>query len=141
MIDDFAAGPKGMSIRGLKPEFETVYSTINSGQEGLRPPKLPQDFGYPRQEVTSEMVADAIHAYLTNPNYFKTVALRAAAAIRALWLHPQLSKLIQSLQSLASRLERSVLPRSEEKSTINPKRNKITRGRSSECVLHDCTNT
>jgi hypothetical protein len=119
MIDDLAAGPKGMSIRGLEPELENVYSTINSGQEGLRPPKLPQDFGYPRKEVTYELVADAIHAYLTNPNYFKTVAPRAAAAIRALVnSHPQLSKLIQfnSLGGLAVLGAENVGGAPEEKS-------------------------
>jgi hypothetical protein len=96
-----------------------VYSTINSGQEGLRPPKLPQDFGYPRKEVTYELVADAIHAYLTNPNYFKTVAPRAAAAIRALVnSHPQLSKLIQfnSLGGLAVLGAENVGGAPEEKS-------------------------
>jgi hypothetical protein len=104
MADDLGAGPGGMSIRGLERELEDVYSTVNTGKEGLQPPKRPQDFGYPDSDAPSEIVADAIRAYLTNPNYFKTVAPNAAAAIRALVnSHPQLSKWIQfnSLGGLA----------------------------------------
>ena len=96
MADDLGAGPGGMSIRGLEWELEDVYSTVNTGKEGLQPPRSPQDFGYPDSDAPSEIVADAIRAYLTNPNYFKTVAPNAAARIRALVnSHPQLSKWIQ----------------------------------------------
>jgi hypothetical protein len=96
MVDDLGAGPSGMSIQGLEPELESVYSTLNTGKEGVRPPKLPRDFGYPKREAPSELVAEAVRAYLTNPNYFKTVAPDAAAAIRALVnSHPELSRLIQ----------------------------------------------
>ena len=104
MIEDLAAGPTGMSMRGLEPELEGVYSTVNTGREGLQPPKLPRDFGYPDSDVRSEIVADSIRAYLTNPNYFKTIAPNAAARIRELVnSHPQLSKWIQfnSLGGLA----------------------------------------
>jgi hypothetical protein len=80
-----------MSIRGLEPELEGVYSTVNTGNEGLRPAKLPQDFGYPDSDAPAELVADAIRAYMINPNFFKEVAPNAAAAIRAMVnSHPQL---------------------------------------------------
>jgi hypothetical protein len=90
MADDLGAGPGGMSIRGLERELEDVYSTVNTGKEGLQPPKRPQDFGYPDSDARSEIVADAIRAYLTNPNYFKTVAPNAAAA-SGRWSIPILS--------------------------------------------------
>jgi len=96
MIEELAAGPRGMPIRGLEPEFERVYSTLNSGQEGRQPPLLPKDRGYRKSDAPSELVAEAVRAYLTDPNYFKTVAPNAAAAIRSLVnSHPELSKLIQ----------------------------------------------
>jgi hypothetical protein len=96
MIEDLAVGPKRMPIRGLKPELEPVYSTLNSGVEGRQPLLLPKDNGYSKRESPFELVAEAIRAYLTDPNYFKTVAPHAAAAIRAMVnSHPQLSKWIQ----------------------------------------------
>jgi hypothetical protein len=96
MIEELAAGPRGMPIRGLEPELERVYSTLNSGQEGRQPPLLPKDRGYRKSDAPSELVAEAVRAYLTDPNYFKTVAPNAAAAIRSLVnSHPELSKLIQ----------------------------------------------
>ena len=66
---------------------------------------LPKDKGYSKPRVPFELVAEAIRAYLTNPNYFKTVAPNAAAAIRAMVnSHPELSKWIQfnSLGAIAA---------------------------------------
>src|SRR5262249_1683772 len=80
----------------LEPELRSVYSTLNSGEEGRRPLMLPQHRGYPRSEAPAELVAEAVRAYLTDPNYLKTVAPNTAAAIRSLVnSHPELSKLIQ----------------------------------------------
>jgi hypothetical protein len=46
--------------------------------------------------VPKELMGEAIRAYLTDPNYIKTVAPRTAAAIRAaVNAHPELSKIIQ----------------------------------------------
>jgi hypothetical protein len=96
MAEDLAAGPSGMSIEGLEDELKDVYSTRRTGIEGLRPPKVPQDFGYSESEAPSELVADGFGVYLTNPNYFKDVAPKSAAAFRAFFnSHPWLSKWIQ----------------------------------------------
>ena len=43
------------------PEFRRIYSDLNNG-------KQPEDFGYKSQNVNSELIAEAIRAYLTNPN-------------------------------------------------------------------------
>ena len=96
MIEEMSAGKNGMSVKGLERELENVYSTLNTGTEHANPRTLPRDHGYSQDEAPYEYVAEAMRAYLANPNYFKTVAPRAAAAIRALVnSHPQLSKLIQ----------------------------------------------
>jgi hypothetical protein len=56
----------------------------------------PQHQGYAGEKMDRELMAEAIRAYMTDPNYFKTVAPNAAAAIRAaVNSHPQLSRLIQ----------------------------------------------
>ena len=56
----------------------------------------PQRHGYDSEEVPREYMAEAIRAYMTDPNYFKTVAPKTAAAIRAkVNAHPTLSKIIQ----------------------------------------------
>jgi hypothetical protein len=105
MAEDIAVGPRRMPIRGLKQELEPVYSTLNSGEEGRQPLLLPEDMKYSRSESPFELVAEAFRAYLTNPNYLKSVAPNVAAAIRAMVnSHPELSKWIQfnSLGGLAA---------------------------------------
>ena len=96
LVDDSVAGTKGMPIKGLTRELKEVYSTLNTGSERTRPRELPQHQGYSRDEAPFELIAEALRAYLTNPNYLKTVAPSTAAQIRT-WVnsHPQLSKLIQ----------------------------------------------
>ena len=83
-------------LRRLEPELKRVYSALNEGKEGLRPLKVPQDYGYPKSEAPYELVAEFLRAYLTNPNYVKTVAPTAAAWARAMAnSNPQLSRLLQ----------------------------------------------
>ena len=51
---------------------------------------------YPLQDVNRELWAQAIRAYMIDPNYMKTVAPNAAAVIRgAVNAYPELSKIIQ----------------------------------------------
>ncbi len=96
LVHDLAAGMRLAPLRKLKPKLEGIYSTLNEGKEGLQPPKLPQDYGYPKSEAPYEIVAEFLRAYLTDPNYVKTVAPDAAAVARAMVnSHPQLSRLLQ----------------------------------------------
>src|SRR5205807_3935665 len=84
------------SFHALEPQAEGIYSTINVGREGIQPPRLPQDFGYPDSEAPYELVAEVFRSYLTNPNFLKTVAPDLAAWVRSLVnSHPQLSRFIQ----------------------------------------------
>jgi hypothetical protein len=77
----------------LEPKLEGIYSTLKEGKEGLQPPKLPQDYGYPKSDAPYEIVAEFLRAYLTDPNYVKTVAPDAAAVARAMVnSHPELSR-------------------------------------------------
>ncbi|MDM8346438.1 hypothetical protein P8H26_13650 [Pseudochrobactrum sp. sp1633] len=56
----------------------------------------PQDVGYEDFEAPYELSAEAIRAYMSNPNYFKTVAPKTAASIREyVNTHPKLKNIIQ----------------------------------------------
>jgi hypothetical protein len=83
---------------GLSSELGRLYSELNTRgwvskwQKGSK----PQDFKYVGDDVKRELMAEAIHAYRTNPNYLKTVAPKTAAAIRAaVNPNPLLNKYIQ----------------------------------------------
>jgi hypothetical protein len=81
---------------GLNTELRQVYNTLNTGQERTRHLTGPQHLGYRGDDVSRELIAEAIRAYMADPNYLKTVAPKTAAAIRdAVNSHPILSKIIQ----------------------------------------------
>lgn len=89
---------------GLHSELSRLYSELNTRgwvskwQKGAK----PQDFNYVGDDVKRELMAEAIHAYRTNPNYIKTIAPKTAAAIRAaVNPNPLLNKTIQ-FNSLAA---------------------------------------
>jgi hypothetical protein len=93
MIDEIAGR---ISTAGLSRELAQVYNTLNTGQERTRHLTGPQHLGYQGASVPREYMAEAIRAYMTDPNYLKTVAPKTAAAIReAVNAHPTLSKTIQ----------------------------------------------
>ena len=90
--------------KGLSDELKGVYNSLNNpnrARGGLDAaptarPMTPQRRGYDSENVPREYMAEAIRAYMTDPNYFKTVAPKTAAAIRAkVNAHPTLSKIIQ----------------------------------------------
>jgi len=93
-----------IATKGLSDELKGVYNSLNNpnrARGGLNAaptarPMTPQRHGYDSEEVPREYMAEAIRAYMTDPNYFKTVAPKTAAAIRAaVNAHPTLSKIIQ----------------------------------------------
>lgn len=56
----------------------------------------PEHMGYKGDDIPHEYMAEAIRAYMTDPNYLKTVAPGTAARIRAaVNSHPELSKIVQ----------------------------------------------
>lgn len=91
-------------VKGLLDELKGVYNTLgnpNRAAGGLESapwgkPWTPKASGYSGEEVPRELIAESIRAYMTNPNYLKTVAPNVAARIRQFVnSHPQLSKIIQ----------------------------------------------
>ena len=101
VIDEIAGQ---IPTEGLSGELKGVYNSLNNpnrARGGLDAaptarPMTPQRRGYDREEAPREYMVEAIRAYMTDPNYFKTVAPKTAAAIRAaVNAHPSLSKIIQ----------------------------------------------
>jgi len=65
----------------------------------------PTDRGYPKSKVNEERWAEAFRAYLTDPNYIKTVAPNVAVYVREAWnSNPELARILHlnSLGPLAA---------------------------------------
>jgi hypothetical protein len=102
LIDDLAGR---IPTAGLATELRQVYNTLNTGQERTRHLTGPQHLGYKSSDVAKELMAEAIRAYMADPNYLKTVAPKTAATIRtAVNSNPKLSQIIQfnTLAALAA---------------------------------------
>lgn len=80
-----------------EPEALANYSTLMGRPPGAPTGLIgPRDLGYTATETPYELSAEALRAYLSNPNYFKTVAPKTAARIREyVNSHPELSKIVQ----------------------------------------------
>ena len=93
--DEF--GPlRAIGQQGLGDELRNVYHTLKTGKEAKSPFFGPEQRGYEGADVASELMAEAIRAYLTNPNYLKTVAPKTAAAIRMhVNVNPTLARTLQ----------------------------------------------
>ena len=101
LVDEVAGQ---IDTSGLSKELAGVYNTLATGQERVRGLTGPQHLGYSKEAAPREMMAEAIRAYMTDPNYLKTVAPKTAAAIRAaVNSNPRLNKTIQ-FNSLAGAL-------------------------------------
>jgi hypothetical protein len=89
--------------KGLERELDFNYSALRTGEERRLFLSRPRDFGYKNpQHVDRERIAEAIRAYMVDPNYLKTVAPKTAARIREyVNNNPELSKIIQ-FNSLAA---------------------------------------
>jgi hypothetical protein len=92
-----------LDIDDLMEELRPLYNTLtnpNRTSNGVNavPGRMmsPADFGYSGDQVKHEYVAEAFSAYLTDPNYIKSVAPKTAARIRE-WIntHPSLAPTIQ----------------------------------------------
>ena len=99
-IIDILAGH--IPTEGLMTELRRVYHDLNdpTWRRG-RPTKpslqtTPEVLGYGPRESPRELIAEAIRAYMADPNYLKSVAPKTAARIRAFVNEsPELSRLIQ----------------------------------------------
>lgn len=92
----------GIPQNGIKKELYQVYHDLNdpSSRRGeITPRRLqtrPEDFGYRGNDIEPEYMAEALRAYLTDPNYMKTMAPGTAARLREYVRNsPQLSTILQ----------------------------------------------
>jgi hypothetical protein len=83
-------------------ELRDVYSDLRGGWKKGAPRKQPEDFGYAVNKVNVELVAEGLRAYMSNPNYFKKVAPKAAAKFRAAVNKNALLKKVIQLNSLGA---------------------------------------
>jgi len=92
-----------LSIKKLEGEAELIYNAALNPARNLDGSVneyavrvTPESFGYEGKQVAREYMAEAIRAYLYNPNYMKYIAPKLAAAIRAaVNSNPKLNKIIQ----------------------------------------------
>jgi len=98
---DSVAPMRAISQTGIKNELRAVYNDLNNPLLNQRRVMLgrepdigkssvlrnfgPEQFGYSANAIERELMAEAIRAYMADPNYLKTVAPKTAAAIRAAW--------------------------------------------------------
>jgi hypothetical protein len=81
---------------GLSRELGPLYNTLNTGRERTRNLTGPQHLGYSGEDIGREYMAEAIRAYMADPNYIKTVAPGTAARIREyVNKNPRLNEIIQ----------------------------------------------
>ncbi len=82
-------------ISGINDELRTIYNDLNNPQSYGK--KFgPEQHRYKGDNIQRELMAEAIRAYMTDPNYLKTVAPKTAARIRKyVNNHPRLKDIIQ----------------------------------------------
>lgn len=84
---DGRANAFGGSLQGVLDDAKRVYSETNSSGwvSNWRKGHDPGSFGYKNpSDIRGEYMAEAIRAYMTDPNYIKTIAPELAARIRQL---------------------------------------------------------
>jgi hypothetical protein len=89
------------SASGLKAELRNLYDVMNNPLS-QKPGKKsyaqwgPEASKYEGEAVDAELMAEALRAYLVNPNYIKSVAPKVAAHLRKIVNRsPGLSRIIQ----------------------------------------------
>jgi hypothetical protein len=94
MIDKLASR---IDQKGLTKELEQVYSDLATGMQGRTRQKTgPIHLGYRPEEAPRELMAEALRAYMTDPNYLKSAAPKTAKAIReAVNTNPRIAPVIQ----------------------------------------------
>src|SRR5260370_13398702 len=81
-IDDFLGNLSNKLTPNEIAALRFVYGTLQSGSEEFAFLHQP-DKHYLPDQINSELLVEGIRAYMADPNYFKTVAPRTAARIRA----------------------------------------------------------
>lgn len=100
-IDQFAGE---IPITGIEKELYRLFNSLNNpirtrGGNDAHPwsPRMtPRKQGYEKDEAPRELMAEAVRAYMQNPNFIKTEAPNVAARIRAyVNTHPWIKQTIQ----------------------------------------------
>lgn len=79
----------------IEVELHKIYSDLNNAPGARTTINGPADLGYSPADTPRELWAEAIRAYMADPNYIKTVAPRVAQAIRDhVNTHPELSRIV-----------------------------------------------
>lgn len=92
LIDDLAGT---IATDGLNSQLRTIYNDLNNPQ-GHGKKFGPEQHRYSGANINRELMAEAIRAYMADPNYIKTVAPDVAARIRAhVNANPKLQDTIQ----------------------------------------------
>jgi len=109
-LDDLAGQ---IDTTDIKTELRQVYNDLNNPDLAMRrtmrpdfdPAQAgsakyrnygPEKSGYKGTDIDRELMAEAIRAYMADPNYLKTVAPRTAARIRAaVNANPRIAPIIQ----------------------------------------------
>lgn len=96
LIEDLVYG-KQIEAKGLQSELTQVYHELNGqGRFNAGRQWSPVQDGYKGADIQREYMAEALRAYMTDPNYLKSVAPKTAAAIReAVNANPNLNRVIQ----------------------------------------------
>ena len=88
-----------VSNAGQVRPLRKVYHDLATGDTRITKPSQlmgPEQYGYRSTEAAGELTAEAIRAYIQNPNYFKSVAPEMARRIRhAVNRDPRLRRVIQ----------------------------------------------
>lgn len=79
----------------FQAELDAIYDHLNRPEKWKGGLFTPGDKKYPKAEWADEYAAEAVRAYMTDPNYMKTVAPNTAKAIRKVNKNETLNKVIQ----------------------------------------------
>jgi hypothetical protein len=95
-IDHLAGNLSATLTHEEMAELSFVYANLRYSRIKGGHLLQPENFGYEGDAIYPELVAEGIRAYMTDPNYFKTAAPKAAAKIRqAVAESPYLRRAIQ----------------------------------------------
>jgi hypothetical protein len=99
-VIDYIAGK--IDQTDIKNDLQRIYHNLNDGSgrrlQNDTPRRLqttPDSRGYSREKAPRELMAEAIRAYLADPNYIKEIAPKVAERIREVNDHPEIKKFVQ----------------------------------------------
>lgn len=80
----------------IEEQLHRIYADLNNPPGGAQRILGPSDVGYVKSRTREELFAEAIRAYMADPNYLKTVAPNVAKRIREyVNTNPRLKDIIQ----------------------------------------------